>query len=241
MCRLSVWTVLILVSFGSRAGIVADEKEAPRHLTDAVHLVQHLELKHTSYAHGKADVQWTGDRASHADCSGFLDALLMHSYGYDRDQFKIWFDSHQPSARRFHAAIVDQRGFTEIKDLAHVRPGDILAVKYLKRKDNTGHVMLVADTPRRMQPKKPIVEGTQQWEVTVIDSSETGHGSSDTRHHKGANGKDHAGLGEGVLRIYADRQNQVKGFAWSTLERSEFKGADEEHLVIGRLKPGFKP
>ena len=66
-------------------------------------------------------------------------------------------------------------------------------------------------------------------------------GSKDTRHHKGPGGKDHDGLGEGVLRIYADRQDKVLGFTWSTLERSEFKGADDEHLVIGRLKPAFKP
>jgi len=100
---------------------------------------------------------------------------------------------------------------------------------------------LVAGTPRRMQPKKPVVEGTTQWEVPVIDSSETGHGSSDTRHHKGPGGKDHDGVGAGVLRIYTDHQDKIIGFAWSTMERSEFKGADDEHLVIGRLKPGFKP
>jgi hypothetical protein len=210
-------------------------------LTDARDLVQHLELKHTNYEHGKADVIWTGVRASHADCSGFLDALLMHSYGYGSDEFKTWFNSHRPSARRYHDAIVEEHGFTEVKELSHVRPGDILAVKYLKRKDNTGHVMLVAETPRRMQPKKPLVDGAGQWEVAIIDSSETGHGPSDTRHHKGLGGKDHQGLGEGVLRIYTDRQDKVLGFAWSTLERSEFKGADDEHLVIGRLKPGFKP
>jgi hypothetical protein len=167
--------------------------------------------------------------------------LLIHSYGYDRDQFKRWFDSHRPSARRYHDAIVDQHGFADIKELSHVRPGDILAVKYLKRKDNTGHIMLVAGTPRRMQPKKPIVEGAGQWEVPVIDSSETGHGPSDTRHHKGQQGKDHDGLGEGVLRIYTDRQDKVIGFTWSALERSEFKGPGDEHLVIGRLKPNFKP
>jgi hypothetical protein len=232
--------VLIACAFSS-AAVFGDEKEIPRHLADATALVRSVELQHTSYAHGKADVQWTGVCASHADCSGFLDALLMHSYGYDRETFKKWFDSHQPSARRYHDAIVDQHGFSEIKDLPHVRPGDILAVKYLQRKDHTGHVMLVAGAPRRIQTKKPVVEGAGQWEVPVIDSSQSGHGSSDTRHHKGAGGKDHDGLGEGVLRIYTDRADKVVGFTWSTQERSEFKAPNDEHLVIGRLTPGFKP
>jgi hypothetical protein len=239
MKRLIACVLVALV--GSQIAVRSAENDIPRHLTDARNLVQHLELKHTSYVHGKADVTWDGVRESHTDCSGFLDALLVHSYRYDQDQFKKWFDSHRPSARRYHDAIVDEHGFAEIKDLPHVRPGDILAVKYLKRKDNTGHIMLVADAPRRMQPKKPLVANAEQWEVPVIDSSETGHGTSDTRHHKGAGGKDHHGLGEGVLRIYTDPQGKVLGFAWSTLERSEFKSPDDENLVIGRLKPNFKP
>lgn len=241
MKRFTLLVVLLLVCISLRAFVVADEKDVPRHLTDARDLVRNLDLKHTSYEHGKADVIWTGVCESHTDCSGFLDALLAHRYGYDSDDFKKWFDSHRPSARRFHDAIVEQRGFSEIKELSHVRPGDILAVKYLKRKDNTGHIMLVAEMPRRMQPKKPLVEGSIQWEVPVIDSSETGHGPSDTRHHKGPGGKDHQGLGAGVLRIYANRKDEVLGFTWSTLEKSDFKGADDEHLVIGRLQPGFKP
>ena len=240
MKRFSV-AALCFILCGWRALVFAGENTVPRHLTDASNLVRHLELKHTSYVHGKAEVQWAGVCSSHTDCSGFLDALLMHSYGYDGDQFKKWFDSHQPSARRYHDAIVNQHGFTEIKGLSHVRAGDILAVKYLKRKDNTGHVMLVADTPRRMQPRNPVVEGAGQWEVAVIDSSQTGHGTSDTRHHKGPGGKDHPGLGEGVLRIYTDREEKVVGFTWSTFDRSEFKRPDDEHLVIGRLEPGFKP
>ncbi len=43
---------------------------------------------HTNYEHGEGRVVWAGTRKSHTDCGGFLDALLMHSYGYDRDQFK---------------------------------------------------------------------------------------------------------------------------------------------------------
>ena len=165
----------------------------------------------------------------------------MHSYGYDGDQFKKWFDSHRPSARRYHDAIVEQHGFTEIKELSHVRPGDILAVKYLKRKDNTGHIMLVEESPQLMKPKRSQIAGAEQWEVTVIDSSHTGHGPTDTRHAKGKDGKDHDGLGQGVIRLYADKQGKVVGFAWSTLAGSELKLPHEEHLVVGRLTPNFRP
>ena len=44
-----------------------------------------------------------------------------------------------------------------------------------------------------------------------------------------------------MLRIYAGPHDRIIGFARSTLNKSEFKGADDEHMVIGRPKPDFKP
>jgi hypothetical protein len=126
----------------------------------------------------------------------------------------------------------------------HVRslqPGDILAVKYPAGKANTGHVMLAAGAPRQIAAREPIVPGTEQWELDVIDSSKSGHGRSDTRHGKGKDGKDHEGLGMGVLRLYASHDGTVAGFSWSTLRQSRFVGPHDEHLVIGRLIPGYKP
>ena len=208
--------ILAVFAAGLCTAAICRAAEQPKHLAAAVDLVDRLDLQNTSYRHGEPQVTWQGDIQSHADCSGFLDALLMHSYGYSKDDFKRWFDSHRPSARRYHDAIVGQRGFREIRQLAEVQPGDILAVKYLNRTDNTGHVMLVADRPRRIAPTQPIVAGTEQWEVPVIDSSHSGHGPTDTRHHRGPNGKDHDGLGRGVFRIYSGMEGQVVGFSWST-------------------------
>ncbi len=215
--------------------------EPPRHLTAAIDLAGHLRLEDTSYQHGEPKVTWDGICQSHADCSGFLDALLMHSYGYTRADFKRWFNSHRPSARRYHDAIVAERGFQRIERLGEVQPGDVLAVKYLRRSDNTGHVMLVSARPRRIMPTRPVVGYSEQWEVPIIDSSRSGHGPSDTRHHRGPNGKDHEGLGCGVLRIYSNSQGAVVGFSWSTAKASKFVAPSDEHLVIGRLIADFKP
>jgi hypothetical protein len=220
---------------------VAQQRYLPRHLTDAQRLVQQLNIKNTNYEHGPGRVVWEGVCESHTDCSGFIDALLMHSYGYNQDAFKRWFDSHRPTARRYHDAIVQGRGFSEIKSVAETLPGDILAIKYLVEKSNTGHMMLVVEPPHWIEPLEPLVPGTQQWQVTVIDSSNSGHGPTDTRHHLGVNGKDHDGLGQGVFRIYTDRRGELVGFAWSTLKASKFQTPEEEHLVIGRLKTNFIP
>lgn len=219
----------------------AQEVHHPKHLIEAQKLVHHLRLEDTTYNHGDPKVVWNGTCESHADCSGFVDSLLSHCYGYEPDTYKRWFDSHRPSARRYHDAIVAQHGFTLVTHVSEVRPGDFLAIKYLTQKENTGHIMLVAHSPQRMAPKKPLIEAMDQWEVKIIDSSRSGHGPTDTRHKKGKNGKDHDGLGEGVFRLYSAKDGSVAGFAWSTYANSEFKRPSEEHLVIGRLKPDFKP
>jgi hypothetical protein len=215
--------------------------QPPKHLAAAESLVEHLRLQNTSYGHGEPQVAWDGVCTSHADCSGFIDALLMHSYAYSSDDFKRWFDSHRPSARRYYDAIVAERGFHRIRQLGDVQPGDILAVKYFNGSENTGHVMLAANRPQRIVSTGPTVTGTDQWQLTIIDSSRSGHGPTDTRHHRGPDGKDHDGLGRGVLRIYGTRHGTVAGFSWSTGKSSKFVAPADEELVIGRLVAGFKP
>src|SRR5262245_59009779 len=116
----------------------------PKHLATARAMVEQLDLSNTDYQLGGGTVRFSSPCISRTDCSGFADALLTYSYRYDADQFRKWFGSSRPSARRYHDAIEQQKGFRRIEHLQDVLPGDFLAVKYLKRKDNTGHVMLVA-------------------------------------------------------------------------------------------------
>jgi hypothetical protein len=165
----------------------------------------------------------------------------MHDDGLGADDFKRWLGSRRPTAERYHDAIVDGRGFTRLGSVADVRRGDLIAIKYLTRHDNTGHIMLVIEAPQRMSATPPYVDGMAQWSVGVIDSSESGHGATDTRHKRGEGGHDHDGLGRGVFRLYANAQGQVTGFAWSTLKASKFVAPQDEDLVLGRLTPGFHP
>src|SRR5262249_13934167 len=131
--------------------------------------------------------------------------------------------------------------FAQIIEFKDARPGDLLAIKYVTKKTDTGHVMLAASAPMKIAPKKPIFGDTEQWEISVIDSSKSGHGPTDTRHKNGENGKDHTGLGEGVLRVYTQTDGKIAGFTWSSLAVSPFLSPQEENLVVGRLKTGFKP
>ncbi|HZV91612.1 MAG TPA: hypothetical protein VFF72_00260, partial [Caldimonas sp.] len=159
----------------------------------------------------------------------------------DADALKRWFGSRRPTAKRYHDAIVEGRGFERLQSVADLRPGDLIAIEYLTRHDNTGHVMLVAGAARQRPASPPLVDGTGQWSVDVIDSSESGHGATDTRHKRGPDGHDHDGLGGGVLRLYTDAAGHVEGFSWSTLKGSHFVAPADEHVVLGRFLPGFRP
>jgi hypothetical protein len=239
-----LWAALIAsasYAFAQQSPAPKQTPAFPKHLALAEALVANLDLSNTNYTHGAGTVRFTAPCESHTDCSGFIDALFMETYDYDRNQFKKWLGANRPTAHRYHDAIEEEKGFQHIEHVQDARPGDLLAVKYLKRTDNTGHVMLVDKPPQKIEPLPPVVPGTQQWEVAVIDSSESGHGDSDTRFHKGANGKDHDGLGEGILRIYTDSAGSIAGFAWSPLKVSKFKDPTDEHLVIGRLRPDSVP
>ncbi|HLX64227.1 MAG TPA: hypothetical protein VKX17_23345 [Planctomycetota bacterium] len=218
-----------------------EESVQPKHLLDARAFLAKLDLSKTSYQHGKADVKWDGELESHADCSGFLIALLKHSYGYEDAQYKKWFGSTRPNAARFHDAIAKHEGFTEIERVSDLRAGDVLAIKYKDTTKNSGHMLLAAGPAKKIKASAPLEEGTLQWELPVIDSSETGHGVTDWRHKTGLNGKDHDGLGEGVFRLYTDSDGKIAGYAWSLLSVSSFKSQSENNLVVGRLVGDYKP
>jgi len=225
------------------AGLVpaTAQAQADARVAAAERLVAALDLANTDYEHGHGSITWDGTVASHTDCSGFIDHLLMHVDGYTADDFRRWFGKGRPTADRYHDAIADGHGFVAVRSIDELRSGDLIAIKYLTRHDNTGHVMLVAEAPRRRMPTPPLLDGTTQWSVAVIDSSESGHGDTDTRHHRGADGRDHDGLGRGVFRLYGDAHGGVAGFAWSTLKVSRFVAPDDEHVVLGRFVPAFRP
>ena len=151
------------------------------------------------------------------------------------------FGTRRPTAERYHDAIVEGRGFVPVAAVGDLRAGDFIAIKYYTRHDNTGHIMLAIAPAQRMSATPPYVDGTTQWAVPVIDSSESGHGPTDTRHKQGPGGRDHDGLGRGVFRLYTDARGAVAGFAWSTTKASRYVEPADEHLVIGRLDPGFRP
>ena len=132
-----------------------------RHVKDALDLVKNLHPKATGYEHGTPRVAWNPPCAAHADCSGFIDALLGHSLGYQPADLKTWFGAARPTAADYYREITEQNGFRLIQRFEDVAPGDILSVKYADPKPrSSGHVMLAVSAPRRIpgQPHQTFAE-----------------------------------------------------------------------------------
>jgi hypothetical protein len=231
----------IAVVFAATWG-AADAPSVPTHLADAETLVANIRPADNEYLHRGCYIHWPGiDGATeyglHSDCSDFVALLLEHSYHFTPRQMRALTGKERPLANTWHDAIEAGRGgLSEVKTVSEVRPGNILAIRYPPGEADTGHVMLVDGPPVRREPSAPVEPGTVQWDVTVIDSSKSGHGPTDTR-HRHADGTSDTGVGRGVVRLYSNPDGTVAGYSWSDSAKSEFRAQSDRHLIIGRLDP----
>lgn len=230
---------LILPLLSAQMVLRPSGREMPTHLRLAMQLAQASSVNNTNYQHGKSVVSWksdTSDYQCHTDCSGFLNALFGQSYGWEKAYFKVWLGVSRPYAYHYFDAIMAGNGFAPIHQINDVQPGDIIAIRYVDRSEhdnNTGHCMLVADTPHGLTPKPLLVNGTNQYTVRVIDSSKSPHGNDDSR--RISDSQEYDGLGQGNLRLYADNEGNVVGYSWSTQRPKPGFNPLENPVAIGRL------
>jgi hypothetical protein len=231
-------TVVFVILVGLATAAPPAKSNAPLHFEAAVALVATTAPEDTHYEHGTGTVTFKGrDGAAkstcHTDCSGLLNNLLRAAYNISEADLREWTGSTRPSASLWHDVIAKGNRFTRITNLSQALPGDVIAVKYPPGAEATGHVMFVAAAPTPREASEPIVSGTQQWDVQVIDSSSSGHGPTDTR--RKPDGKYRNGLGTGPIRIYTDAQGAIAGYAWSGSSGSDFYSQSKRHLELGRL------
>ena len=203
----------------------------------------HLSPENTSYRY-QGWVRWKGDLLTseyeaHTDCSGFISSLLERAdCSMDHRLTLASSRGKHPKAEDYFNLILKQDGFKRIDVMAEILPGDIIAVKYnvgnpAQRASDSGHVMLIDAIPVPRQNTKPVISGTKQWELSVIDSSKGVHGKTDTRYR--ANRSKQNGVGRGVLRLYSSEDGKVIGYSWSTLKNSVYYDNSSHPLVIGRV------
>jgi hypothetical protein len=234
-------TVLCVASFPLLA-TAGEPSGPPKHLDEAVKLLKSLDPDQTSYRHKDTVVRWSSDAQAsecHTDCSGFLNALIVHTYPqYTAESLHKWLGKARPTADTYFDAIRAKKGFAPITGIAEICPGDIIAIKYPPKSPDTGHTMLIAARPKPRKATAPFVADTEQWEVAVIDSTSRGHGKTDSRRRD--DGSFRTGLGTGNLRLYT-MSGSIVGYSWSSQPGSEYHDDKAKALVIGRLDPKYRP
>ena len=214
---------------------VWSEEKIPTHLELGRSLLSSITPENTSYRH-KSQIRWTsasGDLEVHTDCSGLLNNLLDKAGSPSLERLRQMSIKRRPHAEDYYELIMRQDGFKRISRLQDVQPGDIIAIRYPPGSGDTGHVMLIDASPiLRNRDTAPLIDRTRQWEVIVIDSSKSPHGTSDTRYL--ASGKKYDGVGRGIVRIYADEAGVPTGYSWSTAQGSNYQDTQSRPIAIGR-------
>lgn len=216
---------------------------------------------HTSYEHHycvTTGMPYKSNKHFATDCSGLGGFTLFDQLPY---HYKLLDDARQahtkadrPLAEDFYDFIKDQdikdhksndQCWMRVQDVKDAQRGDFLVVKYDARagENSTGHVMWIDKSPQWHSAAK-------HYEVTVIDSANSGHGD-DTRNDKNTyncKGSKDCGIGRGEMTIYAsdDEDGHPVKYKWNTKLSSdqyvEYKKDcpdDEicrlEGIVIGRV------
>jgi hypothetical protein len=191
---------------------------------DLVEAVRELlaNVRETSYQHhSQVDAS---EGIYRLDCSEFVSLILERIAPKHYQELPIEPGHPQPRARMYfrffdRLKLEPRTGWRPITKLADVTPGDIVAWEKISTggRGDSGHVMIVAESPRRDQ------DGT--FRVRVYDSSEIPH-AEDSR----ATGS--SGVGSGSVLFRVNENGAPIAFQFNP--RLHWHS---EPIAIGRLEP----
>jgi hypothetical protein len=190
----------------------------------------------TSYRHKDQVVEWTENGHAtrvHTDCSGMANAIYKRVCEIDDAALARWLGRARPVARDYYDTISAERGFTRVNDILAIRPGDLIAIKFEPGAKDTGHVMFADSGALKRLPTPPEIDGTTQWDLTVIDCAASPHGTKDSRHKEGEPNR--SGVGRGTIRLYTSDEGAIVGYAWSTAHKSVYRAASVRPIIIGHM------
>lgn len=221
-------------------------------------LIEHLELAEmliatvlasTNSYGDPTQITWEGQNGlnystNRSKCATLVTQLFEKAYNPD---YVAWFGCTSPHAASYHDAIEVEDGFTLIGSIHDVKPGDIIAIQYIDAGctnltcgtfstcTTTGHVAMVADFPKARTASAPLVTGTTQYSIEIIDTTTSYHGTADTRYKAESGGGHDQGVGQGTMRVYVNpKSSAIVGHSWSTSSGSAYYSNAKRDVVIGR-------
>jgi hypothetical protein len=151
--------------------------------------------------------------------ASFFTLSLLRGRGWTTSNIICaWNQGGSPNSSQYYGLINSQTGFQRITNVRSIQPDDIIVIG--PTSDYNGHTMIVKEAPSILTtPIKPFVTGTQQFRVTILDSTSTAHGCGDARWVGPCppltGGNTNGGAGQGNMRIYANAAGDLVGYTWS--------------------------
>jgi len=248
---------LLSVALLGWQGVYSQDDDAPRHLQLARDFVANTKQENNSYSNRSPYTRMPGDFLASqyvvaTDCSRFVEDMFRRAKSGVIEQLRTKSLKNSYSIRDWHPSVEREEAFTRVWKVADMKPGDVAVWLYLNVGDHTlpGHMLLIDSVPMKLaKPRKPLVEGLDQYEVAIIDTSQEAKSRDDTRFVSDAAMRDaneakgkergsiaspnYKGVGRGHIRFYADSDGGIKGVAFS-FDRAKFHGLDEWSIVVGR-------
>ena len=171
--------------------------------------------------------------------AGFVIAVLSKAMGWQPSDVEAHWGVFCPASPTLYTAIGNGTYFTQITNVADVLEDDLFVIN--STEVYGGHTMMVYTPPVEvLHPVNPIVAGTTQWTMKVLDSTTTAHGCTDTRWNGYCYpfyGETIPGAGEGRVRIYSDTATgALLGYTWSfTPSSTSYYSPETRPFRIGRL------
>ena len=254
---MKIYRTALLASFlFSALGAMAQETPVPKYLQLARDFVVNTKQENNSYTLGKSFTRMPGDLFASsytvsADCSGFVEEMFRRADAATLNGLRTKKFKNRHSIHDWYGSIVQQEAFTRITKVADIQPGDVAVWLYKGTTHHTpGHMLFLDSVPLKVKPRKPMVEGLDQYEFALIDTSQEAKSQDDTRFvsdealrdENEARGKErgtvaspnYKGVGRGHMRFYADSEGNIKGAAFS-FAKAKFHSIDTDwDIVVGR-------
>jgi len=234
------------LSFGIASAAHADNYLT--HANFAEQLITYVQPANNVYDSNPTIVTWAGINGAsiyqnRSTCSPFVTRVIKTAYNISDTTYKNWFGSTSPSSSQYYDAIIAQNHFQRIMTPQNIQRGDLVAINYLPcaNKDSTGHMMMAMSAAvKRSVDTAPIIPGTEQYELSISDSSSSNHQASDAlgNPYNDTRGENGSGAGTGTIRLYKNVQTgQITGYTWSMSSASVYYSIDSCRVIaVGRLQ-----
>jgi hypothetical protein len=175
-------------------------------------------------------IDWTAHTALTNGACLYTLSLQQDDPTITSSDIRSWWGMYSPGSPNYYDAIASGNHFTEIVNVTDIQEGDLLAVKYQTSATSpfTGYIMLVEFAPVLE------VGSSSRYVVGIIDSTQSPHGSTDSRWHADAGGVNDRGVGSGDIYLDAGSSGEIIGHAWSTGAGSYY-GQSVRAIKAGRF------